>query len=58
MTSFWRTLVLILAGLGAAWAVQTLWRRGRTGELPVSRLDLAAGGGGAALLLYFAFGAS
>jgi hypothetical protein len=55
--SRYRLTLLPVLILGAAWAAQTLWRRGRTGELPVSGLDLAVGGGGAALLLYFAFGA-
>ena len=53
----YRLTLLPVLILGAAWAVQTLWRRGRAGELPVSGLDLTAGWGGAALFLYFAFGA-
>jgi O-antigen ligase len=56
--SRYRLTLLPVLILGAVWAVQTLWRRGRAGELPVSGLDLAAGGCGAALLLYFAFGAT
>lgn len=53
----YRLTLLPVLILGAVWAAQTLWRRGRAGELPVSRLDLALGGGGAAVLLYFGFGA-
>lgn len=53
----YRLTLLPLLILGAAWAAQTVWRRSREGELPISRVDLALGGAGGAVLLFFAFGA-
>ncbi len=54
----YRLTLLPLLILGAAWALQTVWRRGREGELPISGVDLALGGAGGMALLFFAFGAS
>ncbi len=54
--SRYRLTLLPLLILGAVWTVETVGRRGREGELAISRADLALGGAGAAALLFFAFG--
>ncbi len=54
----YRLSILPLLILGTVWAIETLRRRGREGESPISAVDAAAGCAGAALLFYFAYGAS
>ncbi len=57
--SRYRLTLLPLLVLGAAWAVETVRRRGRAGGLAGLRASTSLSAArGAALLLYFAFGAA